>query len=172
MAEPDLDVEIRADELRALLQQMRRLENAKPLKKELGQAMRAAGKPMLKSVRAGVLATPSTRSVRKKKGHVQGELRRNIAKAAKIQVRTGGRGAGVVIRIDPRKMPAGKNNLPGYLDGRPPFDRWRHPVFGNSDVFVTQRSHPFFLQAIQPHMGEATRQIDEALNKIRRELES
>lgn len=168
----EIDVEIRAEELRQLLQQMRRLENAKELKKELTQAMRAAGKPMLKAVRAGVLATPSTRSVRKKKGHTQGELRRNIAKATKMQVRAGARGAGVVIRVAPRKMPTKQNNLPGYLDGRPPFERWRHPVFGNREVIVTQRPHPFFLKAIEPHQGAALRQVNEALDKVRRHLEA
>lgn len=168
----EVEVEIKAEELRQLLQQMRRLENAKELKKELTGAMRAAGKPMLKSVRAAVLATPSSRSVRKKKNHVQGELRHSIARAAKLQVRAGARGAGVVIRIDPRKMPPGKNNLPGYLDGRPPFERWRHPVYGNTSNFVTQRPHPYFLKAIEPHQGQAMRQVADALDKVRRQLEA
>lgn len=173
-----VDLEIQAPDFRRLLQDMRHLENAKPLKRQLGQAMRAAGKPMLKQVRQNVRQVPSGRSYGKSKKKEQGNLRRNIAKAATIQVRTGARGAGLVVRINPRKMPDGptargtQRNLPAYLDGQisHSFATWRHPVFGSKDHWVTQKQHPYFLKAIEQHRGQALREVADAMEKIRREL--
>lgn len=170
MAEDGVSLDIQASDLRQLLQDVRRLENAKPLKRELGQAMRNAGKPMLRDIRRNAHAIPSSRALKRAKGEPHA-LRKSISKAAKIQVRTGAKGAGLVIRIDPRKMPAGMNNLPGYMEGSRPFERWRHPVFGTS-AYVTQKPHPYFLNAIKAHESQALREVGEALDKIRRHLET
>ena len=44
---------------------------------------------------------------------------------------------------------------------------WRHPVFGNRENWVEQKSHPFLAVTVLPHKmqfaGEVTKALDDAL---------
>jgi hypothetical protein len=46
-------------------------------------------------------------------------------------------------------MPAGQETLPGYMEGR---GRWRHPVYGDTAVWVPQDPHPYFESAVNEHL--------------------
>lgn len=156
-------------DLQLLVRSLRGFEDQKELKKILTTAMRTGGKPMLKAARTAVKALPS------KGGPRVGRpgLRAATAKATKLQVRTG-KGAGVVIRVDPRKMPPGMNNLPAYMEGRPPFERHRHPVFGprDSEPYAAQPATPYFFAAIAQHQGAALAALEDAVDTVRRRLEA
>lgn len=154
-------------DLQLLVRSLRGLEDQKELKKILTTAMRTGGKPMLVAARKGALAIPVTSGEKPKKGP---GLRRSISKATKMQVRTG-RGAGVVIRVDPRKMPPKQNNLPAYMEGRAPFQRWKHPIYG-SEARVTQPPNPYFFKAIQAHQAPALHALEDAMDTVRRRLET
>lgn len=160
----ELDTDSRA--LREVTRSLRGLEDGKELRKQLRKNITAAAKPTVPAIRSKVRALPSkNESQREGPG-----LRASIAKATRLQVQMSGRYAGVTIRVDPKKMPAGMHNLPGYLEGAPPFQRWRRPVYGNRNAYVTQRPHPYFYriaEAAQPHIKAA---VADAVETIRRQI--
>lgn len=112
------------------------------LRKKMVRDLRAAAKPAVGRVRRAIAAIPS---------HHDGTLRGEMKRATKLTVRSTGSQAGIVIRVDGRKMPEGKGSLPSVMDGR---KRWRHPVFGNTDAWVSQAAHPFFDKAVEPTKAE------------------
>ena len=61
-------------------------------------------------------------------------------------------------------------SLPAYVEGEKP--RWRHPVFGDRDVWVDQRPDPVFYRTIQPHTYKARVAADQILEDIARKLEA
>ena len=105
--------------------------------------LRAAAAPLVPVVRQAALGIP----VKGTAGPAG--LRRRLAKATRLRVKTVGKGASVQILVDPRRMPSGEKALPQYMEGLPGHSRWRHPVFGH-DVWVQQDSHPFFFPALRP----------------------
>jgi hypothetical protein len=162
-----IGVEVEADDLVAVNRSLRRLENGKELRKKLRDDIKAAAKPVVPAIRAKVKGLPS-------KG--QGDdrerpgLRKSIAKATRLQVQMSGRYAGVTIRVDPKKMPAGMHNLPAYLEGAPPFQRWRVPNWGRNDRH-TQHPHPYFYAIAthaEPHIKRA---VADAVDSIRRQID-
>lgn len=66
----------------------------------------------------------------------KGSLRAAIAKGIQIDQRTTGRRAGVTVRTRNSLLPADQKALPRLLNR----GKWRHPVFGNRDVWVEQQS--------------------------------
>lgn len=165
---PLVGVEVDADDLVELTRSLRGLENGKDLRKQLRKDITKAAKPMVPAIRAKVKGLPS-------KGESEGRdrpgLRVSIAKATRLQVQMSGRYAGVTVRVDPKKMPPGMHNLPAYLEGGPGFERWRHPVYGNTDAWVTQRPHPYFYAIAthaEPHIKRA---VADAVDSIRRQIE-
>jgi hypothetical protein len=92
------------------------------------KALRDAVKPVERDVKAAARGLPA-------KGPASTELRQRIAGATGTQVRTTGRSAGVKVRVARKRM-GGQAALPQRMN----VGQWRHPVFGNTDVWVTQRS--------------------------------
>jgi hypothetical protein len=123
--------------------------------------LRAAAAPLVPAVRQSALAIPAKTSARGRPG-----LRRAIARAVTLRVRTAGRLASVAIFVDGRKMPPRQGALPQYMEGtrRP----WRHPVFGNTEVWRAQPAHPYFYRVVRP-LGFASRvEINRAMDDITR----
>lgn len=153
-------IEVRsADSLRRISRELRRM-NDRELKRRFSRDLRSAARPLVPMVRASIAAIPS------KTG--DGSLRRQMARAVKLSVRTSGRDAGVTIRVDGRKMPPGKGALPAYMEGTKP--RWRHPVFGNRNVYVDQSPHPYFYRIVTPYGRRARRTVDKVLAGISRAI--
>ena len=153
-------IEVRsADSLRRISRELRRM-NDREVKKRFSRELRAAARPLVPVVRASIMSIPS------KTG--DGTLRRQMSRAAKLTVRTVGKDAGVTIRVDGRKMPPGKGALPAYMEGTKP--RWRHPVFGNRNVYVDQKAHPYFYRVVTPYGRRARRTVDKVLTGISRDI--
>lgn len=131
------------------------------IRRRMLREIRAEAKPLVPQVRRAILSIPT-------KGEGSTGLRRRMAKAVTLAVRLSGRDAGVTIRVDGRKMPAGQKNLPAYMEGskRP----WRHPVFGNRDTWVAQPSHPYFFKIVRPFGARARRGVLRALDSISRDI--
>jgi len=80
--------------------------------------------------------------------------------------------------IDPRKMEPDYKTLPLYMEGvrekvgrdNRGYSRWRHPVFGDREVWRGQPSHPFFYPPADPFGRAADAAIREALGDITRKL--
>lgn len=156
-----MDVELRSSgELLRLSRALRGMDNEE-LKKRFRRELREAAKPLVPVVRQSIQSIPSRTG--------KGELRAAMVKATRIEVRTSGRLAGVAIRVDGRKMPQGKKSLQSYMEGskRP----WRHPVFGNREVWVRQDPKPYFFRVVGPAAGPRSRAaVNRVLDSINREI--
>lgn len=130
------------------------------LRKEMAKALREGAKPVVEKMQRNVegIATTgarggaSARAARaakrlgkrkagdkaKLRAHRSSGLRAAAARTVKAKVTTGGKSASVRIKSDAKTMPWGQKSLPGLMnDGK-----WRHPVFANRDVWVTQTVNP------------------------------
>ena len=65
-------------------------------------------------------------------------LRESIAKGVRIENRARGPRAGVTIKSRTSALPYDQKKLPRHMNR----GRWRHPVFGNRDVWVEQTFTP------------------------------
>jgi hypothetical protein len=128
--------------------------------------MRDALRPVVRKAQAAWRAVPPGEATKSRERAALGDLRALLAKATRLEVRTSGRMAGVRIRVDGRKMPSGMRALPGYAEGERP--RWRHPVFGDPDTWVSQPSFP----TVEPHRDNVGRAIDDVLEDVKRKIEA
>lgn len=70
-----------------------------------------------------------------------------IPGAIQMTVSFAAKGGGVRFRVNSKQAPHARVLERGNLGGRS--DTFRHPVFGDRDVWVTQPTRPFFFPAIQ-----------------------
>ena len=104
------------------------------------------------------------------------EHRARIAQCATQTSWTTGREAGVSVWMDTRRMEPDYRTLPLYMDGvaagpsRRGYTRWRHPVYGNRDAWVTQEAHPYFSRAVEPLGPAAGIALRGALEDVTRQL--
>lgn len=157
-----------ADKLRELARDLRREADGKERAKELRRELREIAKPFVPELRAAILRIPS-KGQSAKRGRPS--LRRAAARSVTLQVRTGGKRAGVSIFMNPRKMPDGMKALPMYLEATPGYARWRHPTFGNRDAMVTQRPHPYFTKTVSAAGRMASRSADRIVETTAKNLE-
>jgi hypothetical protein len=68
-----------------------------------------------------------------------GPLRAQIAGTVTVRGQATSDGYDATITSDGYKMPPGAQNLPAYANaGSARWQRWRHPVYGNREVWVSQ----------------------------------
>lgn len=152
-------IEVRtSNDLRRITRELRRMDN-KEITKRFRKELRAAAKPLVPVVRASIQSIPSRTG--------DGSLRAAMSRAVRVEVKTTGRQAGVAIRVDGRKMPAHMKSLPSMVEGK---KRWRHPVFGNRDVWVQQPSHPYFYKVVGPAGAESRRAVSRVLDGITHDI--
>lgn len=156
-------------DLRRISRELRRMDNPE-IKKRFRKELRAAARPLVPAVRASIRSIPSKRS------YSSDGLRARMSRATRLEVKTTGRSAGVAIRVDGRKMPSGQKRLPALMEGegvqrgRRVDTRWRHPVFGNREVWVQQASHPYFFPVMH-RLGLTSRQsVTRVLDGISRDI--
>ncbi|MEV0085261.1 hypothetical protein [Saccharopolyspora sp. NPDC050642] len=155
------------------------------LRREMGRQMRTAAQPAVDGAQNNVRAIASTatrggggqarrehamsrvrnRTERATRTAFEGRgLRASIARAVRVQMSVGGRSASVRIRTQTRHLPKDQRKLPSHLnDGR-----WRHPVFGNRDRWVTQTARPagWFESAMRRHGPKVRQGAVKAVNDI------
>jgi hypothetical protein len=156
------------EQLRALVRDLRRLEDGKELRKRLRKELKGTGTRIVKAEKHAVRALPS-KGQNARMGRPS--TRREIARATQLRIRTNGPRAGVMVWVNPKKMPPGKGAVPGFMEGIAPYQRWRHPVFGR-DAWASQRPHPWFYRTAGRYGGEAQRAAERVINDIAREIES
>jgi hypothetical protein len=95
-------------------------------------------------------------------------LRDSAARATKAEVRTGGRSARVRIRVNARQMPRDQRLLPGHMDT----GKWRHPVMGNREVWVTQTTTPpgWFTRTVPRHGPKIRRGGEKVMDRVLQRL--
>lgn len=151
----EIDFRTDAADLRNLLgkssQVPERLRSA--LRKRIRQAAQVAADDSKRTV----LGAPGTRSRHPR--HTG--LRQGIADGIKVSVMTGAR-AGVTIRSTGAGLPADKRSLVLAYESR---KGWRHPVFGDTERWVTQLGRPYFGAVIFKHRPEVTAAVEAALRE-------
>jgi hypothetical protein len=159
--EPDWELRHSRD-LSRLSRELRRMDN-KEVTKRMRKELRKAAKPLVPIVRASIRNIPSGRA------YGVGGLRSNLSKATRLEVKTTGRKARVSIRVDGRKMPSHFKALPQYVEGAKP--RWRHPIFGNRQVWAQQPAQPYFYKVVAPAAGPRSRvAVNYVLDGITRDI--
>lgn len=118
----------------------------KELKRELRPGLRAAGKVVADDAKAR--ASWSTK----------------IPRAIKVSVTFAGSRQGVSVIVNKNKAPSGRPFEHGGRDGT-----FRHPVFGNREVWVSQKARPFLAPALQAKGDEAAKQIEQVVDRVTRE---
>ena len=129
------------------------------LARELKAGLRKAARPMAPRVRQAIDQIPSQHD---------GTLRGEMKAATTVQFRAAGPRAGITIRVDGRKMPSGKRSLPAYMEGRK--RGWRHPVYGNRNVWVVQPAHGYFYKTVEPFGVDVKHEMDAVAQRIARKL--
>ena len=147
-------------DLRRISRELRRMDD-KEVKKRFRKELRAAAKPLVPKVRASIRGIPS------KRGYSPDGLRGALSKATKLEVKTTGKQAGVAIRVDGRKMPSHMKSLPSMVEGK---KRWRHPVFGNRNVWVNQPKHPYFYNVVRIAGPASRRAVNRVLDGITKDI--
>ncbi len=147
-------------ELARIVRELKKMGDGKEIVKRFRSELRSASKPILPAVRTSIGNIPS-----KQQKH---SLRKEMQRASTLSITTSGRSAGIVVRVDGRKMPDRKGSLPAYMEGTK--KRWRHPVFGNRDNWVDQSKHPYFDPTMHKFVPVILRAIDKVVSEIAKDV--
>lgn len=151
------------DDLRRLSRDLRKEADGKALRRQFVKDVRAEVRPLQNAVKAAYQAAPSESARRPG----QPSLRRSLAKATTTEVRLSGRRAGVTLRVSGKKMPEGQRRLPKLWEGE---SEWRHPVHGNTEVWVSQPARPTFDRIVPPAAHRVRRRIEKIATDLARRL--
>lgn len=147
-------------DLTRITRELRRMDDRELLRR-FRKELRQAARPLVPAVRASIRQIPSSRPY-----SPQG-LRGQMARATGLQVKTSGRQAAVVIRVDGRKMPAHMKSLPAMAEGK---KRWRHPVYGNRANWVQQQPHPYFYKVMRAAGPRAKAGVTRVIDGVTRDI--
>ncbi|MFG3418746.1 hypothetical protein [Micromonospora sp. NPDC048063] len=172
---------------RAAAQQLRQAGRV-GLRREMVKEMRAAGREIIADQRAEVRRLDVTgqrfhRSGTKRQVGADGRVRQvrvpyrrntrstglrdRVARSLALEVKTSG--APRVRFVSKReKMPAGQENLPRHLDNP---KGWRHPVFGNREMWVAQRGGSWFWPPIKKKIRVFRERLDQAVTRTVEKIE-
>lgn len=133
-----------ADEIERLIHDMGRIPD--DLRKKLRKPLREAGRIVADD--AKLRSSFSTR----------------IPRAIRVSTSFTARRPGVSVVVDRKKAPHGR---PYEHGGNP--GTFRHPVFGNREVWVPQAARPFLEPALEAKGDEAGRRITDAVDEATRD---
>lgn len=148
-------------ELARIVRELRSMDDKK-IVKQFRSELRAAAKPLVPAVRASIRRIPSSRP------YAADGLRGRLSKATTLEVKTTGRQAAVIVRVDGRKMPPRSKSVQAYMEGVKP--RWRHPVFGNTEVWVQQPPHPYFFDVMRMGGPLARLAVNRVMDKVSHDI--
>lgn len=150
-----------AADLRRVAAQLRAVGGAGAVRRETVKALRAAAVPTRDAVRAAALTLPD--------GPPKASTgwRKRAAAATGVQVRLSGRDPAVDVRIS-RKVMGDQAGLVRASNSV----RWRHPVFGNRNVWASQTSRPrWFDSAVSRNQEQVRREMTAVLQRVAKRLE-
>lgn len=138
------------------------------LRRDAVQELAAASQPVLARVRAGVLGasfpvTPPGDGATPSKG-----LRERLAAATGVAALPQGNGIRFSVEY-PEVDPKWGRRL-AMLTDRELAPRWRHPVFGNREQWVTQQGQPWFFSNIRPAEPEFAMGVRRAMDRTARKI--
>ncbi len=158
------------------------------LRRELMRGMRAAGQEILDDQRAEVRGlrisgqrfyrygvkrvtdddgTVRQVAVRYRPNKRSTGLRDRVAASLSLELKSTGK-ARVRFVAKPDKMPAGQQNMPRNLDNP---NGWRHPVFGDTEMWVAQEGGSWFWPPIKRKIRVLRQRMDEAITAVVNKIE-
>ena len=163
-------------ELKVLAEKLKAAgDEGKGLKTELRRGLRKAATPMLAAVKARVRVI-SVKGVRgggrwaryaKRPRAKSLGLRDSVADAMQIQTRMGGEPE-VRLRVNTSRLPTDQRKLPRYMDRA---EGWRHPVFGDENVWAQQTGEPYWNETLNPFGPQVRQEIIGVVNDVLRRIE-
>lgn len=171
-----------ADEFRDLAKRLRKA-GRKDLRQKLRKKIRDAGQPVLGDVKSAVTGLNvkgtggggvsarrqfnverATTDRAKKTAERRGAgLRQSVARATKLEQTA--RGVRFVVRSN--MLPPDQKNMPRHLDSE---KGWRHPVFGDRNVWVSQKGGPWFGKTIKRKAPAFRKAVLDAMDEIKNEI--
>lgn len=149
--------------LDALVRAIRAEEDGKQLRKELAKNMREALKPGAVEAKSSIMAMPSSGIM-----PTAPALRTSIAKKIRPEVKLGGRWSGARVKAFKTKNIRGFPNAPKRTNRA---GGWRHPVFGNRDVWVEQQGKiDWFDDAFKGREGPYKAALEQAMEDMARRI--
>jgi len=150
--------QISADDLADVATALRYEEDGLRLRRQLAKELRQAVEPAVASAKAQIMSMGSAGLA-----HEGEPLRSAIARQVKAQTTLTAKSAGVRVRVSTRGMPRGFRQAPRRTNR----DNWRHPVFGNRDVWVTQRGKPgWFDDPLNARRAEYRTRVERAVSDM------
>ncbi|WP_260859785.1 hypothetical protein [Streptomyces cupreus] len=151
--------------LHALTRAIRAEEDGKELRKELAKNMREALKPGAAEAKSSIMAMPSSGLM-----STAPALRSAVAKKIRPEVKLGGRWSGARVKAFKTKNVRGFPNAPKRLNRA---GGWRHPVYGNREVWVQQHGKvDWFDRAFQGREGLYKAAVEQAMEDMARRIAS
>lgn len=158
-------------DLKDLNRAFKKAADGKELRAELRTGLRNVLRPMVPEVRAAFRASPSMGHGGMSRAQAsRPDLRVLLAKATHVEVKLTGRFAGARIRVDGRRMPDRLKGIPKAWEGEAGA-RWRHPTWGNRNVWVQQRSRSLFYRIMAPKAEPAAKEVEQIANRVVAKLE-
>ena len=140
--------------------------------RQLGQAIKAEGKPALDDLRASarrVSVTGQRTGAANRFTHASTpkRLRERMAAATSLEFRANANEARVSFHTDSARMGTARV-VPRYIDlGKP----WRHPIMGGRSRWASSKGEPWFFPPIKKHLPQFRKRIDAVLDEIRVKVE-
>lgn len=149
------------EQYRALAQRLREAGRG-DLQRKLTKAIRREGDPALRAVQAAWMTVEVTSS---RGGGSSSGLRARVAAATRISIL----GSGIRIRVEGKRVdPVYGRSLSYGLDG---LGRWRHPVFGNREVWEQQRGQEVFYSTLRRYETRWRAGIEQAMEETARQIQ-
>lgn len=159
------------EELKQLEKDLRRYSKLPAWHDRIKAELRGPVREAEAKVKSKILSIPSRVRNRGGRGGRQESLRQKMVRATKSNVETTDDLTGGFVWVDARSMPSGEENLPAYMEGIRRYTRWRHMVFGDPDVWVTQRAHPYFRRTLRPYEAKSIAVAEKVIDQVKRDLE-
>jgi hypothetical protein len=156
-------VEVDEKSLARLVTALRAESDSNALARDLVHGLERVAEPALAAARSALFGMASSSDV------LPG-LRSTVAAHTRVRVKLSGKHPGVSIRSDKTGMPRGFANAPKRLNSA---RGWRHQVFGNPTVWVTQRGAPGWFDGTIPRFqGAAQRAAEKAMDDMAKRIDA
>jgi hypothetical protein len=151
---------IKPERLTDLAKALKAEEDGKELRRELLRNFRTALAPARDAARAAIKSMP----VKGRHGVGGQQLRAGIARRIVVQTRLSGKFPGVSLKAKKTPNIRDFSNAPKRMQRRKGF---RHPVFGDTEWWVTQMGKPgWFDNAVDQRRGEYRRAVAQVLDEM------
>ncbi|WP_432135146.1 hypothetical protein [Streptomyces sp. bgisy154] len=159
---PPFELRATHEGLDALVAALRAEEDGKALRKDLAKNLREVLKPAAAEAKSAIMGMGSSA------GGTAPGLRSAIAKKIRPEVKLGGRWSGARVKAFKTKTVRGFPNAPKRTNSA---RGWRHPVYGNREVWVQQRGKvDWFDDAFQGRTNHYRQAVLDAMEDMARRI--